>query len=588
MFYGDVLGTIIDSFKEGMDAAEIERLRGMAKSFLANYNPPSVDDESDEVEDEDARKAIISRLTAADCPFGKETVDAIISMWGSTMDSSSDNAEEKIIARRRSALLQLLGMKVHSFAAEDIERAAKAMDESHAGMVKLKDFLLEEISSSVANGIRPKPILLVGDPGCGKTSLAISLASAFPERGHAVISLTGKDAAFELSGVDQAWRACTFGLILKAFLQAGSMSPIIIFDELDKIGQSETHSRADSAFLDLLQPERARLFTDAFMALPIDASNAWYIFTANTLQGIPAPLLDRLSIFQMDDYSFDDLMEIADRVIKDRNRTARRKLGFSMKAKRRLVYSCYGMSASVRPLKEAIDRVYASKAKLSLSSASSEPIKVGEDDIGDAVFHNVEFPDLAKDFIYSPGVISGISVMAGHGFILPVEARNVHSPLREVKVTGLVEQVMLESANIAYDLADSYAQRHMHMNLEAVTVNYTYSIQKRGDSASLATALAIISDLSGIAVPKTTAVTGAVSLTGNVLPVGGVLAKISGAALQGARKIIIPAANRKDVEDVPPSILPDVDIVFVSTFEEAIERIFPRHIQVRENERQMA
>ena len=403
-----------------------------------------------------------------------------------------------------------------------------------------------------------------------------------------MISLAGKDAAFELSCVDQAWRACTFGLILKAFLQAGSMSPVIIFDELDIIGQSDAHSRADSAFLDLLQPERAILFTDAFMALPIDASNAWYIFTANTLQGIPAPLLDRLSIFQMDDYSFDDLMEIAERVIRDRNRTARRKLGFSKKAKRRLVYSCFGANTSVRPLKEAIDRVYASKAKLALSSDSSEPIRVGEDDIGEAVFHNVEFPDLAKDFIYSPGVISGISVMAGRGFILPVEARNVHSPLREVKVTGLVEQVMLESANIAYDLADSYSHRHIDMNLEAVTVNYTYSIQKRGDSASLATALAIISDLSGIAVPKTTAVTGAVSLTGNVLPVGGVLAKISGAALQGARKIIIPAANRKDAEDVPPSILPDVDIIFVSTFEEAIERTFPRHIQVRENERQMA
>ncbi len=324
------------------------------------------------------------------------------------------------------------------------------------------------------------------------------------------------------------------------------------------------------------------------MALPIDASNAWYIFTANTLQGIPAPLLDRLSIFQMDDYSFDDLMEIAERVIRDRNRTARRKLGFSKKAKRRLVYSCFGANTSVRPLKEAIDRVYASKAKLALSSDSSEPIRVGEDDIGEAVFHNVEFPDLAKDFIYSPGVISGISVMAGRGFILPVEARNVHSPLREVKVTGLVEQVMLESANIAYDLADSYAQRHMDMNLEAVTVNYTYSIQKRGDSASLATALAIISDLSGIAVPKTTAVTGAVSLTGNVLPVGGVLAKISGAALQGARKVIIPAANRKDIEDVPSSILPDVDIVFVSTFEEAVERTFPPHAHIRVNERQMA
>ena len=161
MFYGDVLGTIIDSFKEGMDAAEIERLRGMAKGFLSSCNPPSADDDSDD-DDVDANRAIISRLTASDCPFSKETVEAIISMWDSTMDSSSDNAEEKIIARRRSALLQLLGMKVYSFTAEDIRRAAEAMDRSHAGMVKLKDFLLEEIASSVANGIRPKPILLVG------------------------------------------------------------------------------------------------------------------------------------------------------------------------------------------------------------------------------------------------------------------------------------------------------------------------------------------------------------------------------------------------------------------------------------------
>lgn len=155
----------------------------------------------------------------------------------------------------------------------------------------------------------------------------------------------------------------------------------------------------------------------------------------------------------------------------------------------------------------------------------------------------------------------------------PVEARNIRSSFREIKVTGMVGKVMSESADIAYELADAYASQHLGRTLEAVTVNYTYSSHKGGDSASLATALVIISDLLSICADKSTAVTGALSLKGMVLPVGCILAKISGAANQWVVRIILPEGNRKEVECIPSQLLPDVELVYVSTFDEAVEAL---------------
>ena len=563
---------LFGSLNEGMSDDGLAALKAKAFGSVSMDSSHELAEEDEESDDID--KAIFSRLFAPDCPMSRETALQIKAMWDSAMRDESDSAEEKIIMKRKSTLLRFLSMKTVDFTLTDIDRAKTTMDRSHVGLERLKDFLLDEIASSVANGRKPRPLLLVGSPGCGKTSLAVSLASAFPERGHAVVSLSGKDAAFELNGVDQSWRACTFGLILKAFLQAGSLSPVIIFDELDKIGTSETHSRADSAFLDILQPERARLYVDALMTVPLDFSNAWYIFTANTLQGIPEPLLDRLSVFLMDSYDFDSFMQIAERMIAEINSKARCPLEFSLRAKRSLVFSCYGDSTSVRPLRQAIDRIYASKARLSLRRRSMRPLRVTESDVRKAICIDDEFPDFVTDFTYGPGVVSGIGVFGGRGYLLPVEVRSIPSGPRVVKVIGLVEQIMLESANIAYDLADSYAEKHLGENLGSVTVNYAYSFQKRGDSASLATAIAIISDLTGQPVEKMTAVTGAVSLKGNILPIGSVLAKITGAADQGADTVILPEANRKDVESVPSSLIPDVKLRYVRSFEEAVSLVF--------------
>ncbi len=568
--YEFLLESLIESLEEGMSASEIEAFKSRALDYIGREKEYDsyIQDSLDE---EDAGSRILRKLESSACQMSRITVERIRAMWTSVI--KSDEASDDIVnTKRLQVLSRFADMKAASFKPHDISRAKKAMDSTHSGMEKLKSFLLDEIASSAANGRTPHPLLLVGSPGCGKTSLALSLASAFPERGSALISMSGKSAAFELCGSDQSWRSSDFGLIIKAFLQAGSLSPVIIFDELDKAGTSDTHSRADSVFLELLERESARLFTDNFLSLPVDVSNGWFIFTANTLAGIPEPLLDRLAVFFMEPYSYEELLGIAASIVSRLNMSAKCPVRFPDPVMRKLVLSSYGTSSSVRPLQQNIERVFALKAREALNSKRKTVLEASEEEINKILNRN-EYPDLVKDFIYSPGIVSGIGIAGDRGFMQPVEARNIRSSFREIKVTGMVEKVMSESADIAYELADAYASQHLGRSLEAVTVNYTYSFHKGGDSASLATALAIISDLLSISADKSTAVTGALSLKGMVLPVGCILAKITGAANQGAVKIILPKGNRKEVESVPAQLLPDAELVYVSTFDEAVEAL---------------
>lgn len=566
--YEFLLESLIESLEEGMSASEIDAFKSRAMDYIRMEK--EYDSHVQDSLDEDAGSIILRKLESSACQMSRITVERIRAMWNTVikLEGSDDDVNKK----RLQILSQFADMKAVAFRAPDISRAQKTMNASHSGMDKLKSFLLDEIASSAANGRSPHPLLLVGSPGCGKTSLALSLASAFPERGSALISMSGKSAAFELCGSDQSWRASDCGLIIKAFLQAGSLSPVIVFDELDKAGTSDTHSRADSVFLELLERESARLFTDNFLSLPVDVSNGWFIFTANTLAGIPEPLLDRLAVFFTEPYSYEELLGIAASIVSRLNRSAKCPVRFPDPVMRKLVLGSYGTSSSVRSLQQNIERVFALKAREALNAKKKKVLEVNNEEINKILNRN-EYPDLVKDFIYSPGIVSGIGIAGDRGFMQPVEARNIRSSFREIKVTGMVEKVMSESADIAYELADAYASQHLGRNLEAVTVNYTYSFHKGGDSASLATALAIISDLLSISADKSTAVTGALSLKGMVLPVGCILAKIEGAANQGAVKIILPEGNRKEVESVPSQLLPSAELVYVSTFDEAVEAL---------------
>lgn len=224
---------------------------------------------------------------------------------------------------------------------------------------------------------------------------------------------------------------------------------------------------------------------------------------------------------------------------------------------------------------EAVERVFASKAAMLLEHDPGESVVVDEVDVVEALGDTGYDFDLVRDFRYGCGVVTCICLGPAGGFLFPVEVKSRPSAYREVKVTGLVEDIMLESANIAYDLADSYLERNMMTSLGSVTVNYTYSFHKGGDSASLATALAIVSEVTGRAIPKTSAVTGAVSLKGNVLPVGGVVAKILAAERQGAQEVILPWVNRDEASQIPASIASRIRLTFVRTFDEAVDHVMP-------------
>ncbi len=396
--YEFLLESLIESLEEGMSASEIDAFKSRDMDYIrmAKEYDSHIQDSLDE---EDAGSMILRKLESSACQMSRITVERIRAMWNTLikLEGSDDDVNKK----RLQILSQFADIKAVAFRAHDISRAQKAMNASHSGMDKLKSFLLDEIASSAANGRSPHPLLLVGSPGCGKTSLALSLASAFPERGSVLKSMSGKSAAFELCGSDQSWRASDCGLIIKAFLQAGSLSPVIVFDELDKAGTSDTHSRADSVFLELLERESARLFTDNFLSLPVNVSNDWFIFTANSLSGIPEPLLDRLTVFFMEPYSYEELLRIAESIVARLNKSAKCPVHFSVSVMRKLVLCSYGTSSSVRPLQQNIERIFALKAREALSVKRKTVLEVSNEEINKILNRN-EYSDLVKDFIYHP------------------------------------------------------------------------------------------------------------------------------------------------------------------------------------------
>ena len=200
----------------GMSASEIDAFKSKAMDYIrmAKEYDSHIQDTLDE---EDAGSRILRKLESSACQMSRMTVERIRAMWNTVI--KSEGSDDDVDKKRLQVLSQFADMKAVPFTAHDIFRAQKEMNATHLGMEKLRTFMLDEIASAAANGRSPHPLLLVGSPGCGKTSLA----SAFPERGSALISMSGKSAAFELCGSDQSWRVSDFGLIIKAFLQAGSL-----------------------------------------------------------------------------------------------------------------------------------------------------------------------------------------------------------------------------------------------------------------------------------------------------------------------------------------------------------------------------
>lgn len=454
----------------------------------------------------------------------------------------------------------------------DLSRAQRVLDRDHYGLEDVKERVLEFIAVGKMKGdISGSIICLAGPPGVGKTSVGKSIAAALGRRFFR-FSLGGMRDEAEIKGHRRTYIGAMPGKFIQALKTAGTSNPVIMLDEIDKIGASFRGDPA-SALLEVLDPEQNVSFRDHYLDVPFDLSNVLFVVTANQTDTIPSPLLDRMEVIRLSGYILEQKVEIARRYLipkVTRNHGLRRSQIGIRKAALISMIDGYAREAGVRGLENLIRKI-ARKAALELSRDSGSKIAVTPKNIETYLgkpIHKVE--ELAP---HAPGVVTGLAWTSLGGVTLQVEARAVASRRKEFKQTGQLGEVMVESSEIAYSyimsrLADlsgdsDFFDRHfVHLHVPAGAV------PKDGPSAGITMATALVSLIQGRPVRQGLAMTGELTLTGRVLPIGGVREKVIAARRAGLESLIFPEGNRKDYEELPDYLSKGLCVRFAPHFDD--------------------
>jgi ATP-dependent Lon protease len=458
----------------------------------------------------------------------------------------------------------------------DIERARAILDEDHYGLEKVKRRILEFLAVRKLNPQGRSPILcFVGPPGVGKTSLGQSIAKALGLQFRRV-SLGGVHDEAEIRGHRRTYIGSLPGTIVQAIRKAGRRNPVLMLDEVDKLSASY-QGDPFSALLEVLDPEQNNTFRDNYLGVPFDLSKVLFIGTANVLDSIPAPLRDRMEVIELTGYTEEEKLQIARRYLLKRqleaNGLSAEQVQLSDEALRQVIAD-YTREAGVRSLERQIGALLRSAAvTIASGRATSVAIDVAEVPaiLGAARFEN----DVALRTSV-PGVATGLAWTPAGGDILFIESSRVKGTGKLI-LTGQLGDVMKESAQAAVTLVKSQADRlgidssalddcdlHIHVPAGA--------IPKDGPSAGVAMATSLASLLSRRTVRADVAMTGEISLRGVVLPVGGIKEKCVAAARAGIRTVILPARNRRDLEDIPESIRNRLEFVWAEKIDDVLAR----------------
>lgn len=459
----------------------------------------------------------------------------------------------------------------------DITKAEKILDEDHFGLERVKERIVEALA---VRKLMEKPkgsiLCLVGPPGVGKTSLGRSVARAV-NRKFVRLSLGGLHDEAEIRGHRRTYVGAMPGRIIQAIQQAGTNNPLIMLDEIDKVG-ADFRGDPSSALLEVLDPEQNFAFRDNYLGVTFDLSNVMFMTTANVLDTIQPALRDRMEIIQLSGYTEEEKLEIAKRHLVpkqiDENGLAKDDVRFDRKALARVI-SEYTQEAGLRHLEREIGKICRKVARKKAELEKKfKPVKVSVENLRGFLRAPKIFNEgaLKKDQI---GTVTGLAWTAVGGDILFIEALKTKGK-GKLLLTGQLGEVMQESAQAAFSFAKARSRElgiddeilenfdiHIHLPEGA--------IPKDGPSAGITMATALVSVLAQRPVRKDVAMTGEITLRGNVLPIGGVKEKLLAARRAKIKTVILPEPNRRDLEDMPKEVMEDLNFVFVDNVLQVFE-----------------
>lgn len=463
----------------------------------------------------------------------------------------------------------------------DIENARKILDEDHYGLEKIKERILEFLAVRQLTDEKREPIIcLVGPPGVGKTSIVKSIARAL-NRKYVRMSLGGIRDEAEIRGHRKTYVGAMPGRIISNIRIAGTMNPVFLLDEIDKLA-SDFKGDPSSALLEVLDPEQNNAFRDNYLEIPFDLSKVIFITTANNPDAIPAPLYDRMEIIEMSGYTPEEKLQIAKKHLIGKQLKAHGisedRLSFTDDGIEKIIYS-YTRESGVRGLEKEIANVMRKVAVKIVSGEAQDKIVVTKDNVKE--YLGVEkYLESEKPEHSEVGAATGLAWTAVGGEILTIEV-SIVSGKGEILLTGHLGDVMKESARTAisyihahaddYDIPErAFKDKDIHIHVPEG------AIPKDGPSAGITIATAVFSALTGKGVRNDVAMTGEITLRGKVLPIGGLKEKSLAAMRAGIKKVLIPVDNMKDLDDIPESVKNGVKFIPVENVSEvfniAIER----------------
>ena len=458
----------------------------------------------------------------------------------------------------------------------DLVKAREILDNEHAGLEKVKDRIIEVLAvMKLTNQVSGQIICLAGPPGVGKTSIAKSIAHAL-NRKFVKMSVGGVSDEAEIRGHRRTYVGAMPGRIVYNLKQAGSMNPVFLIDEIDKM-TSNVKGDPASAMLEVLDPEQNNNFRDNFIEVPIDLSKVMFIATANNIQDIPAPLYDRMEIIELSSYTTNEKFEIAKNYLLPRQITKNGLKEGQLKIEDNTIKNIideYTYEAGVRGLERTLATICRKSAVKLINNPSLDVVVVNDDNLSEFLGgHKIDRDK--KRLSPEVGVVSGMSYSTVGGGVLSIEVNKVKGQ-GKINLTGLLGDVMKESAQIALSavkgLQDKWELKNVDFSSFDLHIHVPEgAIKKDGPSAGIAMATAIYSAFSNRKIDNDLAMTGEITIRGNVLPIGGLKEKLFACVRAGISKVIVPMQNKGDIMDLPKEIVDNLQINYVTKLEEVLD-----------------